>query len=588
VTILDEPLTTLDRFTQRARSLYALPPVAAEVIELTAGDEVDIDCLARCIERDPALTAKVLGVVNSSLFGLSCTVSRLDQAFTLLGTRAIKLLVLGFALPAQIGSNTETELLTTYWRHALWKAVAARELSETAWGQPGDDAFVAGLLQDLGMLALLKELGEPYAAFVRKVRDEGGNLAALELTTLDFDHTILSARLLDHWGLPPWLVRAIAYPPDCERLLQLPEDEAAVPQILHLAELIAELIAEGRQEVLPVLLEVGSRYCALTEEQLHEVVAGVEAKVEHVAACLEIDVLREDYHQLLAQAHDRLADAASEAVQELSATDVGAHQLWRETESLSRGVAEFAYPAATHAPTPISLDDLKTNTGPCDFAGHAGPGFPTTHAEPTPRTRFGHTHVAPTEANAAAANSVVVAPTGTEDPALLGRLGASVTTCRRRRTALTLLMVEIDRFEDRGPGQGLGRCGHGVLWRRTNLCTNWRWPAGFDPGRLRSAAKRIGRTPARRPGPRVVAERRGHGGQWYDSERRCRHGDRSGQELPPRRSGGSRPAMPSRSEIVRRRRREEYRYLLTAVPPTVYRPSEAGTDFFVLFRVAKA
>src|SRR3990172_4386482 len=136
--VMSDPTTPLDRLAAKAGQFYSLPVVAMKVLELTNNPKVDIAALKQCIENDPALTTKVLRVVNSSLFGLSRTVSDLNQALALLGTKPLKLLVLGFSLPGGFFAGVAGEIIARYWRHTLVKAVAAREISERFWGQPGD------------------------------------------------------------------------------------------------------------------------------------------------------------------------------------------------------------------------------------------------------------------------------------------------------------------------------------------------------------------------------------------------------------------------------------------------------------------
>src|SRR5687768_14837010 len=200
------PAEPLSAFVGRARELYTLPATAMTVLELTASTQVDARALKTCIENDPALTARLLRVVNSSLFGLSRQVSDLNQALALLGVKPLKLLVLGFSLPKSLFEGLESQTLAAYWRRTLTKAAAAREMSEAAFGRGNEEAFIAGLLQDLGQLALMRDLGEPYLAFLGRARREGGDLGSRELATLGFDHAMFSARLLDHWGLPKNLV----------------------------------------------------------------------------------------------------------------------------------------------------------------------------------------------------------------------------------------------------------------------------------------------------------------------------------------------------------------------------------------------
>ena len=121
---MSEANSTLDQLAAKACRLYSLPAVAMKVLELTENPQVDTRALKQCIETDPALTGKVLRVVNSSLYGLSREVSDLNQALALLGTKPLKLLVLGFSLPPGLFEDLAGDMLLNYWRHTLVKAVA--------------------------------------------------------------------------------------------------------------------------------------------------------------------------------------------------------------------------------------------------------------------------------------------------------------------------------------------------------------------------------------------------------------------------------------------------------------------------------
>jgi len=193
---MSEVTSQLDEIASRALTLYSRPTVAMEVVRLTEEPRVDARALKECVAKDPALTCKVLRVVNSSLYGLHQPVADLNQAISLIGIKPLKLLVLGFNLPDALFAEVAARELQWYWTNTLTRAVAARLLAEQLWNQSGDEAFIAGLLQDIGILVLLRELGEPYAKFLTGVIDEKCHLASLELDTLGFDHVQLSAALL--------------------------------------------------------------------------------------------------------------------------------------------------------------------------------------------------------------------------------------------------------------------------------------------------------------------------------------------------------------------------------------------------------
>src|SRR5436189_2483040 len=254
----------IQQFVERTGQLYSLPAAAAEILRLTSEPTIDPRALKECLESDPALAARILRVVNSSLFGPTRQVSDLNQALTLLGIRPLKMLVLGFSLPKDLFAGLEAEALAHYWRQTLVKAIAARELSEHFWRIPGDEPFLAGLVQDIGVLALIQQLGRPYQGLLSHVQTHGGSLLEREMDTLGFDHLVLSARLLAHWGLPPALCAAISVPPVKERIEELTGSERTLPRMLHLAELVARVIDQPYGGALRELLDVGDRYCGLT------------------------------------------------------------------------------------------------------------------------------------------------------------------------------------------------------------------------------------------------------------------------------------------------------------------------------------
>ena len=413
------PSNTLDQFVRRARHLYTLPAVAMKVIELTGNLTVDVQALKCCIENDPALTTKILRVVNSSLFGLTREVSDLNQALALLGTQPLKLLVLGLSLPDDLFANIASDVLARYWRQALTKAVAAREISEHVCKKPGDEVFIAGLLQDLGMLVLLQDLGRPYVQLVTNACHQGVDLRALEYAMLGFDHTELTARLLDHWGLPEQLVQAVRMPTDGEQPQLVPPDQWHLSHILQLAGLFARLVDQKRAEVLAELLAITHQNPCFAQHPLGALIQVIQEKVLQLADVLSLQLPRGlNYSDILARAHVQLAELADEAAGSLAQNSRQVETPREIIESLTAAVDELAQ-RATSCDTVAGVS--STSSGPAVQTG--------SHLEARPDD---------------------------VDPGLLGRLTGAVSTCRQARCALSLLLIEIDDFEDLVVTRGLG------------------------------------------------------------------------------------------------------------------------------------
>lgn len=309
----------IEEIVARAGALYSLPAVAVEVLRLTESPRVDVQALKECIQRDPALTVKILRVVNSSLFGLPREVSDLNQALALLGIKPLKLLALGFSLPESLFLSAARDQLDWYWKTALVRAVAAREISEQLFQKPGDDAFLAGLLQDIGVLVLLGELRRPYADVLSEAIASQVDLADLERSALGFDHRQLTAALLQHWNLPQLLTAAIGAVHDTRYWAHNKAEHAHLVRVLHLAELFAQLIGQRRLSVLPDLLDAGDAYCQLDKAKLNDVIATLEPKVRQLANVLSLQFAGgEDYTQIIVQAHAKMSQVAETVAAPLS------------------------------------------------------------------------------------------------------------------------------------------------------------------------------------------------------------------------------------------------------------------------------
>lgn len=414
---MSESLSTglVQQFIERTGQLYSLPAVAMEVLRLTDQETVDAKQLKDCIERDPALTTRILRVANSSLFGPSRPITDLAQALALLGTRPLKMLVLGFSLPKELFSGIAGEVLARYWRHTLIKAVAARELAERLWRMPGDDGFTAALVQDVGQLALIQQLGESYVQFLNRVHVRGGSLLDQEIDTLGFDHVVLSARLLARWGLPANMVSAISIRPDEQQIAGLELNEQPLPQMLHLAELLARLIEQPYGSALHDLLAIGGRYRGLTFEQLQPIVAKIQQQVAELADVLSWELpAGTDYIDLLMTAQRRLADESEVAAVQLASAEPEAELLAvarRMQSDLAAACGRKGVAATTAASAPVSPPS-------------------------SPRTNESALQTART--------TVLRAGQAVADASLPGLVSAAVGRCRSSRCPISLALVQID------------------------------------------------------------------------------------------------------------------------------------------------
>ena len=429
---MDVAHAALAQLVDRSRQLYSLPGVALRVLELTDNPQVDAAELKKCIENDPALATKILRVVNSSLFGLAQRVSNLGQALALLGTKPLKLLVLGFSLPEPLFLGLAGDLLAAYWKHTLTRAVAARELSERLGRTGGDELFLAGLLKDLGRLVLMQGLGKPYIDLLRQTQANPRQMRDLERRLLGFDHLRLTGALLDQWRLPSSLVEAVELPDTAEECECLSADRRAIAEILQMAERFAELLAGGQTSAVAEIVNgtLGGRQ--LDRDALVSLCTAIERTVGQLADVLSVDLSHGvDHSAVLARVYAQLAGAAEAAVED-----------WLAPPRLPATANPLVESAAAQALMFAVAENGRTDNrsdAPARSAGGHGPAPAEAHPTGVDRRR------------AAAA----VKP-GDVDAELMERIASAAALCRQARRELSLLLARTDGDDEAPPSIGPG------------------------------------------------------------------------------------------------------------------------------------
>ena len=190
--------------------LPAIPAIASKVMTIANNANASAEDLRKIIEQDPTLAARVLKVANSSLYGFGRQIETLRHAVTLLGFRTVECLVMAASLRDTFKHFGLAEKLM--WEHATYAGVVAGKLA-TYKGIAVDRefAFTAGLLHDLGKIALSNVYRDRYQKVVARTYNEGCPAVEAEREEFGFDHAVLGARVAEKWNLPGTLVNAIRY-----------------------------------------------------------------------------------------------------------------------------------------------------------------------------------------------------------------------------------------------------------------------------------------------------------------------------------------------------------------------------------------
>lgn len=189
---------------QRRPDLPSPTGIALRVLELARDETSTVEQLARTVELDPALSAKVLRIVNSPLAGAVRHVASVSHAASLLGVRALANLALSFSLISEHrAGRCRSFNYERFWSTAIARAVAARHVVFRVKSFPPDEAFCCALLSDVGRLALATLFPDEYAAALESAPDPSPEeLRESERRFARVDHVELSAAMLEMWHFP--------------------------------------------------------------------------------------------------------------------------------------------------------------------------------------------------------------------------------------------------------------------------------------------------------------------------------------------------------------------------------------------------
>lgn len=293
-------------------SLPTLPAAALEVIDLCRREDVHMDKLARTICKDPALTVKVLKTVNSAQYGLRNKVTTVSHALVLLGIGTVKTLALGFTLVGSLRDVKGTSYdPSPIWRRSLLSAFAARSTSLRVGGEDHEEAFLAGLLQDLGILALIQVLGSPYVELLRVTGDNTGRLAELERKHLKLDHAEVGEALARKWSLPEQLLLPIRYHENPD---EAPEAGRKTARIVALGNKAAmPFMTPDTRTPLDDFLASATLWFQMKEEAATQILQSAGAVGPQMAELFKLAPCKtEDVGAILAQAQELMRNLRSD------------------------------------------------------------------------------------------------------------------------------------------------------------------------------------------------------------------------------------------------------------------------------------
>ena len=235
-TIVD-PRTKAKNAVRSVSSIATLPEVTARIISMVEDPKSTAADLRRVVSHDPALVTRILKVVNSSFYGLSGQVSSIERAIVLLGLNAVKNTAVAASMGGMFRAAKLCEGFTAkdLWAHCVAVAVTAKELANRINPALAEEAFLSGMIHDVGILVSLQLWPEKLQAVCDAAKGSTVPFHEIEIQQLGVDHQQLGMALAEQWSFPRACQMAAGFHHDVSALL---DEQRPLVSIIYAADVI--------------------------------------------------------------------------------------------------------------------------------------------------------------------------------------------------------------------------------------------------------------------------------------------------------------------------------------------------------------
>jgi HD-like signal output (HDOD) protein len=270
------------------QSLPTLPQVAQQVVTMVDNPDISSSNLAKTITLDAALVSKILKIVNSAYYGLPRKISTVTQATVILGFNAIKNIVLTASVFSAFNTNGRKSRFDRrkFWEHSIGCAVSCKVLSKRILLGIPEEAFVSGLVHDIGKIVIDQFLHEKFKKILEIVEKKNISIRFAEKEVIGIDHSQIGEWLCDQWNFPKHIQESVAF----HHQPELSEQHKKMVAIVHIGNVISRLERLGfsGDDIPPEISPQSWKILNIPEEELGELIIEIKEDYEKSSVFLEL------------------------------------------------------------------------------------------------------------------------------------------------------------------------------------------------------------------------------------------------------------------------------------------------------------
>jgi putative nucleotidyltransferase with HDIG domain len=272
-----------DEIIKKAGDLKVLPFVARKLLETLGDENATIADLGEIIEKDQTISARVLKISNSALYGLRHEVTSINQAILILGFKTIRSIVISASTKSLYKNFGMKEKII--WEHSIGAGIGAKIISRGMGSDIEEIAFVGGLMHDLGKVILNNETPEQFSEVIMTIYNDGVDSIQAEEDMYGYNHAEIGAGVAEKWGFPEVLVNIIR-----NHHLNSPDGIDKALACVNLADWICKVAGIGyRQEQEGLSLEdlPSARYLNIDKKKMEALISEIKETFQNEKSVFE-------------------------------------------------------------------------------------------------------------------------------------------------------------------------------------------------------------------------------------------------------------------------------------------------------------
>jgi putative nucleotidyltransferase with HDIG domain len=254
-------------------SLPTVPDTLKKLSRIMEKQNVSLTEVASFVQSDPALTFRILKMVNSAVYGFPGRIASVSHAIMLLGLNVVKGLLLGVSV-----FELMQKAMTGLYEHSMGCAAAARIIAQKKGLREPEEAYVAGLIHDIGKVVMALEFTKAYEEALAFAETENTSIMQAEKKFFTDNHPVLGGVLSEKWRFPKKLTEAILYHHQPRSAALFPLETA----IVHLADILTKARGLGfsGDQIVPIVDDAAFDRLDLSEQDIIDVFHELEGSIE--------------------------------------------------------------------------------------------------------------------------------------------------------------------------------------------------------------------------------------------------------------------------------------------------------------------